>query len=82
MILIDIEVPVMSKKYNFQVDETALIGDVLIQIKDMICLQEQCIITGNPEELMLWDKGKKMQLSLEGALGDYEIKTGSRLLLV
>ena len=82
MILIDIYMPVMNKKYNFQVDESALIGDVLFQIKDMICLQEQCIIAGNPDELMLWDKEKKIQLSLEATLEDYEIKTGSRFLLV
>ena len=46
MILVDVEVPVMGKTYDVQIDETVPVKEIAGQIRDMICLQEQCGILG------------------------------------
>ena len=54
MILVDVEVPVMGKTYDVQIDETVPVKEIAGQIRDMICLQEQCGILGGQENLTLW----------------------------
>ena len=51
MILVDVEVPVMGKTYDVQIDETVPVKEIAGQIRDMICLQEQCGILGGQENL-------------------------------
>ena len=46
MILVDVEVPVMGKTYDVQIDETVPVKEIAGQIRDMICLQEQCVFLG------------------------------------
>ena len=82
MILVDIDVPVMGKRYDFQIDENMQLGMVARQIRDMICLQEQCAFTGKDEDLMLCGPSGRRILPPERTAGDCGITTGMSLVLV
>lgn len=79
MILVDVEVPVMGKTYDVQIDETVPVKEIAGQIRDMICLQEQCGILGGQENLTLWDVQRQQCLMGEHTAKEYEITTGTRL---
>ena len=76
MILVDVEVPVMGKTYDVQIDETVPVKEIAGQIRDMICLQEQCGILGGQ------DVQRQQCLMGEHTAKEYEITTGTRLMLV
>ena len=79
MILVDVEVPVMGKTYDVQIDETVPVKEIAGQIRDMICLQEQCGILGGQENLTLWDVQRQQCLMGEHTAKEYEItKQGLR----
>lgn len=79
MILVDVEVPVMGKTYDVQIDETVPVKEIAGQIRDMICLQEQCGILGGQENLTLWDVQRQQCLMGEHTAKEYEITTGQGL---
>jgi len=79
VILVDVEVPVMGKTYDVQIDETVPVKEIAGQIRDMICLQEQCGILGGQENLTLWDVQRQQCLMGEHTAKEYEItKQGLR----
>ncbi len=82
MILVDVAVPSVEKKYDFRLDENAQIAMVIEEIAEMVSQMEQCTIVGNREKLMLCQYGDPAILDRHATLQDYGIKSGSRLLLV
>ena len=42
MIILEVEIPIMGKRYDFQIDEYVPLGEVKKEITDMICRKEQC----------------------------------------
>ncbi|WP_455713944.1 hypothetical protein [Anaerosporobacter sp.] len=82
MIQMDLYVPSLNKKYNFNLNETALIGTIMDELTEMICQKEQCTLCGEVSELMLISIDKKEVLQRQQTLEQYGIMTGSRLMLV
>ena len=82
MILVDVEVTVMGKIYDVQLDETVQIKEIALQIRDMICLQEQCGILSAQESLTLWDMKKQSCLDDTKTAKECGITTGMHLMLV
>lgn len=81
MILVDVEVPIMGKQYDFQIEDTAQLSEVLEEISEMICQKEQCLLIGTKEHLLLWDAEKHRQLDLSKTCQENQLLTGSRLML-
>ena len=82
MIIVDIEVPMLGKKYDFQIDEHVRLGDVKIEIIDMICRKEQYMVKGNMERLLIWNKETGMRLSEKYTAQEVGLVTGSCLLCI
>lgn len=82
MILVDIEVPVMGRTYDFQLDETMTAGAVTSRIASIICIQEQCLLPADGKSITLWDRERRMRLLPEKTIAEQGIISGSRLLLV
>ena len=82
MVMVNIDVPVMGKSYDFQIEENVPLSDIVYQVRDTICLQEQCGIWGDGHDLTLWDAERKVRLSLDRTAGEYGIRTGMHLILV
>ncbi len=82
MILVDVEVPVMGKTYDVQIDETVPVKEIAGQIRDMICWLEQCGILGGQEKSDFMGCPKTALPDGRHTAKEYEITTGTRLMLV
>ncbi|MDD2980437.1 MAG: hypothetical protein PHN80_10735 [Hespellia sp.] len=82
MILVDIDVPMMGIKYDFQMEETALLTDVIEEVRDMICQKEQCFLSGDGGRLLLWNMENGQKLSPERTVSENHLLTGSHLMLI
>lgn len=81
MIIVEIEVPMLGKCYDFQMDENVKLYEIKEEITEFICQKEQCIFEGEKERLFLWNMQKGM-LAEEGYTPWEEgLVTGSRLML-
>lgn len=82
MIIIEIEVPMMGKQYDFQIDENIPLYNVKEEIMEIICQQEQCKNTGNKQRLLMWNLQNGSPLKQENSARENGLMTGSRILLV
>ena len=82
MLQVDLYVPSLNKKYNFNLNETTQVGTIMDELTEMICQKEQCNICGELGDLMLVSIEKQEVLEKQATLIQYGITTGNRLMLV
>lgn len=82
MIIVEVEVPMMDKQYDFQIDGEIPLKEVKSEIIAMICQKEQCLMEGDAEMLFLWDAQSKVRLSEEKTAVENGLLTGSRILML
>ena len=82
MIIVDIEVPVMGKQYDVQIDEYVPLDEVKAEIVEIICQKEQCELKGEADRLLLWDAHTGRKMDLGKSARENGLLTGSRLLLL
>lgn len=82
MIIIEVEMPMMGKEYDFRIDEDTPLYDVKEEITEMICQKEQCPLEGEMNRLMMWNIQTRTQLMEEKTASENRLHTGSRILLV
>lgn len=82
MIIVEIEIPMIGKKYDFQIQEDIPLYDVKEEITEMICRKEQYPLAGKTEQLLMYvpETGQRLNLA-ETALHN-GLRTGSRVLLI
>lgn len=74
--------PSLDKSYDFKLDEDIVLSVITDEIASIICQKEQCGISGNKRELMLFKPANSHILSMGLSLYENGIKTGDRLVLV
>lgn len=80
MILVEIFVPAVNRKQDFKLDENAYIADIISEVGTMIFGGED---TANViENLILCDDTQHRVLALDQTLGENNIRSGERLLLI
>lgn len=82
MILVDIVVPSVDKKYDFRLNENQPVSAVIEEIAMMIGQKEQSPIVGDRADLRLCDKKSGRILSNEDTLSSAGVGTGGTLILV
>lgn len=82
MILVDIEVPVLEKVYDVQLDENTPIAYLMEDIVGMICQKEQLLPQGELSQMLLWHKARRQLLEGNRTLWDYKIGNGQTLIIV
>ncbi len=82
MILVEIIVPSVDSTYDFQLDEDAMIYNVIGEISEMISQKEHCNIVGDFERLMLCSLKDRQILSVNKTLRECGVVTGDSLELV
>lgn len=82
MIIVDVDVPVTGKKYDFQIDENVPLSDVKEEIVEMICRKEQCMLVGDEGRLLLWNAQNGQMLLEDKTAWEIGLVTGSKILLV
>lgn len=82
MILVDVFVPSINNRYEFQLDETVKIELIIDEIAEMICQKEHCDLLGNKEDLCLGAYQSECILQRQTTLEQNQVEDGSRLILV
>lgn len=82
MIMVDVTVPSIGRRYDFNLEEQAQISVLIAEISEIICQKENCVLGGENEELVLCSAEQSMILSPEATLSQYGIANGSHLILV
>lgn len=82
MVMVDVSVLSIGRKYNFKLEEQESISVIISEICEVVCNKENCEM-GNPENiftLSLLEDGVLM--SPELTLSEYGVRNGCTLLLV
>lgn len=82
MIIVEVEVPIMGKRYDFQIDENVPLSEVKEEIAEMICHKEQCLRVGDEKRLLMWNMQTGKQLMQDRTALEAGLITGSKILLV
>lgn len=82
MIMVDVYVPSVDRSYDFEIDENVPAALIIEEISAMVCQKEQCVLTGEVHELMLWDRGSQKFLVPAYSLKECQIGMGAGLILV
>lgn len=82
MILIDIHVASLGESFDFRVDETAKIIQVMSEISEMLTVKYRTGLNKPVSEFMLCSYDNKTIFDENLTLWEYNITNGSKLLLV
>jgi len=82
MILIDIKVPSLGRKYQFSVEEQVPVDTLIAELAEVICQKEQCSLKGETGELCLCSSEQKQILNRHTTLVQQGIVSADCLLLV
>ena len=82
MIIVDVIVPSIGRKYNFRLDEETSVALLTEEIAEAICQKENCILDGEKEKLNLCSMELEKVLSPDSTLEQNRITNGSQLMLV
>ena len=82
MVLVDIYVPAVDKRYDFQLDEKVPIHVIIEEITEMIGQKERMTVAGDIGGMILSDQVRGIILPKDRTLHGCGIGNGSRLLLV
>ena len=80
--VVEIEIPVLMKNYDFEIDEKVPLGTVVAEVVDVLCRKEQCKVAGNPASVTIWLKNTGERLRLNRTAAEYGIGNGSALLII
>ena len=82
MVIVDVVVPSIGRKYNFSLDEEISVALLTEEIAEAICQKENCILDGEKEKLNLCSLELDNVLPPDSTLEQNGITNGSQLMLV
>lgn len=82
MIIVDVEVLSIKRKYQFSIEEQVTVETIIAELVEVICQKEQCALKGNVEQLCLCSGKKKEILNRNATLAQQGIINADSLLLV
>lgn len=82
MLLVDVEVLSVGRKYQFHLEEQVLVDTLITELTEIICQKEQCSLMGDQSELCLCSEEQKRILDRQMTLAEQGVSNADRLLLV
>lgn len=82
MIIVEVEVPMLDKQYDFQIDETISLAEIKSELVMMICQKEQYPPVGDLNRLMLWSMQRGVRLAEERTAEEIGLRTGDRICIL
>lgn len=82
MILVDIYVASLGESFDFRVEETVKLTQVISEISEMLCVKYKTGLNRKLEDFMLCAVEDKKILDGNTTLWENNIRNGSKLLLV
>lgn len=81
MIIINVEVPALEHNYDVQIDENQPVFTVISEIADLVCRMNQCELSGDKKDLLLWKADNGQILDRHRSAWENGVRTGSVLIL-
>lgn len=82
MILVDVSIPSLDETFNFRIDESAKIINIVQEISEMMCKKYKTVLNEKAENFMLCSVEKGEILDGYSTLEENKIKNGSHLYMV
>lgn len=82
MIIVDVEVPSIERKYQFSLEDQVPVETVIAELVEVICQKEQCSLKGESGQLCLCSKEDKRILNRKATLAQLGVVNAYRLMLV
>lgn len=82
MVLVDIEVPALARKYHFNLDDEIRLETLITEIAGVIEQKEQCSLLGSKEDLVLCSIDSGNILFMDKTLAEQNIKNADTLMLM
>ncbi len=82
MIIVEIYVPYIDKRYEFRLNEDVAISVVVDEVCSIISEKEQRALPGVDKSMVLFHVGRGIALSGEKSLYESNVDTGDKLFLV
>lgn len=82
MVMVDIYFPVLDSVYNFKLEEHSRIDALIKEVSEMMCKKYKSAFDRGRESYMFCSVEKGIILDGDATLAEYEIKNGSRLMMV
>lgn len=81
MIMVEVSVPALSGKYDFELDESTKVQLLIEEMLEMLCRKEKRSMPERTDAFCLSDMDTGALLDRDAALRDYHVRSGSRLIL-
>lgn len=82
MILVEIYIACIDKSYDFRLDKTATIEEIIEEVITVVGQKEEMNLNLNKENLILSIVSKEVIMNRALTLSDYNVKQGMKLILV
>jgi len=82
MLLLEVKVPALCGRYDFELEESARIEVLIQEIVAVICQTEHCQYNKGVQPLRLYSQELERQLLPEEILGTCGVRSGQSLVLV
>lgn len=82
MILVEIAVPSLGSRYDFELEETAPVSQLTREVIEIICQKEHLQSFEKASPFELYDQDTACRLNGTGSLQQNNVKSGHRLLLL
>jgi len=82
MIIVDVEVPSLGRKYQFSLEEQVMVDTLIAELAEVICQKEQCVLKGEMGDLCLCSGEQKRILDRHATLMQQGIVNADWLILV
>ena len=81
MVMVEVSVPVLNRKLDFELDEETKIRTLTEEILEMLCRSEKRSMPAHSEQFCLSSRDLETVLNPDATLQDYRIRSGARLIL-
>lgn len=81
MVMVEVSVPVLNRKLDFELDEETKIRMLTEEILEMLCRSEKRSILAHSGQFCLSSQDLETVLNPDATLQDYRIWSGARLIL-
>lgn len=82
MVILEIDVPIIQKTYDFMIDENTLVSSVIEEIAELICQKEGFSSERKASEFSLFSCTDEKMLQCDKTIAENSVKTGNKLIFV
>ena len=82
MILVEVQVPALCRRYDFELEETVPVRLLLPEMIEAICQKERLSYSETPQGLSLYLQDRHTRLNAAGTLLQNGVCGGQKLILV